>query len=191
MGGPYTPRSLAYTNWNNNSFDFSDQSRASFIAELSWGIKLFTAGPTSFFLSEGLAYSNMTLRVPARLTNSAGGNPNVTLHLFALDSRIMQAWETCPLPRLIPFWEGGVQYTLYNQTGASDLVAAEGSAASFVAGLGFRFWLNRPQSLDGDHPGRYHDIPLFLTVKGNHIFPNNAGFDPGNTTALAGITAGL
>jgi hypothetical protein len=190
--GPYTPKNISFTNWNNNSFDYSDQTRSTFLAELGWSIQLFEVGPTSLYFSEGLAFSTMSLKLaPNLLSNPAPGTSSVTFHMFGFDSRLMQAWETCPLEALVPYWDFGVQYTLYNQSGASDLVAGEGSASNLVAGLGLRYWVNRSSSISREYPGHYKSIPIFLTAKFNRIFSNSAGFDPAGSTVVGGLSVGL
>jgi hypothetical protein len=188
--GPYTPRSIAFTNWNNNTFDYTDQAHSTFLAELGWGIELFNTGPVSYFLTESLAYSNSTYKLPASLLSNPG-NMSITVHLLGFDTRLQLAWNDLLKGTLTPFLDAGVQYTLYNQSGSSDLVSGEGSAANLAAGLGLRYWVNRSSSVRGDFPGRYMAIPIFLTAKLNKIFTNNSGVDLANTTILGGITVGL
>lgn len=190
QAGPYSPRAISFTNWNNNSFDFSDQSRNTFLAELGWGMRMFTAGATSFSFSESLAYSSMSLNVPTGKLSGAA-NPKVTFQMFGFDTRLVHAWDSFPLPELVPFWEGGFQVTLYNQAGSSDLVAGEGSATNLAAAVGLRYWVNRDAALNREFPGRYSALPVFVTAKLNKVFPNNAGFDAACTTVMGGLSVGL
>lgn len=190
QAGPYRPQSIRFTNANNNSFNYDEPSRGSFVAELGWGIQLFRAGGTAFHLSESLSYANFRHKLPTSFAANPG-NTSVTFHLFGFDTRLSQSWETCPLASIVPFWEGGVLFSLYSQSGASDLVSAEGSTTNAVAGVGLRFWLNRADSINPTFSNRYNALPVFISAKVNHIFSNGSGVDPANTTVLGGVSVGL
>ncbi|MBI3541958.1 MAG: hypothetical protein HY075_01605 [Deltaproteobacteria bacterium] len=190
QAGPYKPKSVAFTNWNNNSFTYDDAALSTYLAQLGWSIQMFRVGGTAFYFGENLAYSSFSLKLPQSLAANPG-NQSVTMHMFGFDTRLAQAWETFPVAAIVPFWEGGFQYTLYNQSSPSDLTAGEGSATNLVAGLGLRIWVNRAASLSTEFPNRYQALPVFITAKINQIFSNKSGVDPSATSVLGGVSIGL
>lgn len=190
QAGPYKPRAVTFTNWNNNTFVYDDATLQSVMIQLGWGVQLFRKGGSSFYLNENLAYSSFRLKLPENFAANPG-NLSVTLRFFSFDTRLSQAWETFPVKALIPFWEAGFLYTLYSQLGTSDLLNGEGTAINFVAGAGLRYWINQPSSLGTEFAGRYAALPIFLTAKLNQIFRNSSSVDPSATTFLAGLAIGL
>lgn len=188
--GMHSPQSIAFTNWNNYSFNFNDQKKEAASFELGWEMAVFAVGKTTFYISETVSVSSFSLKLPpGSITNTGGLSANFAL--FGMDSRIGQAWEGFPVAWIKPFWDAGYRFSLYNQTGSSELVAGEGSAGNWTAGLGMRFWVNRGASINSEFPGRYIQLPIFLTAKLSRIFPNRAGVDPGATTISAGLSVGL
>lgn len=190
QAGPFKPRSIQFTNWNNNSFNYDSTALNSFMVELGWGIELTKIGGTALSLTPNIGYSAFSLKLPPTLTANPG-NVSVSLHMFNIDTRLAQSWQTFPIEWIVPFWEAGYQLSLYNQTSTSDLTAGEGTASNFVAAAGLRFWLNRSASLNSEFPNRYITLPVFLTAKVNRIFSNNAGVDPASTSVLGGVSVGL
>lgn len=188
--GPYKPKSISFTNWNNNSFTYDDSTLNAFSAQLGWGMNLYKNDDIAIIFNESLDYSNFTYKLPADLAANPG-NVSVSMHMFSFDSRLQVAWNNSPVLSLIPFAEGGYMVTLWNQNGPTDLTAGEGTAGNLVAGAGLRFWLNRAASLNHEFPSRYSALPIFITAKVNQVFSNNAGVDPGATSVLGGLSVGL
>ena len=188
--GPYKPKSIAFTNWNNNSFNYDSATLSTFQTQLGWGIQMFRAMGSAFYFQENITYANFSHKLPADLTANPG-DVSVTMHMFGFDTRLSQSWETFPVSSLVPFWDAGVLLTLYSQNGPTDLTNGEGTTTNLAAGAGFRYWINHGASLNREFPNRYEALPIFLTVKLNKIFSNNGGMDPAATSLLGGVTIGL
>ncbi len=188
--GPFKPKSISFTNWNNNTFNYDSNSMSSMAYQLGWDIQMFRLGGSAFYFQENLSYANFTYKLPADFTANPG-NVSVTMHMFGFDTRLMQSWESFPISSLTPYWDAGALITLYNQNGASDLTAGEGTSTNMVAGLGLRYWLNHAASMNKEFPSRYQALPIFLTAKLNQIFSNHAGVDPSSTSVLGGLSIGL
>lgn len=188
--GPYKPKSINFTNWNNNSFNYDDTALSSFTAQLGWAMSVVKTDHFMFSLSESLDYSNFNYALPATMAANPG-NVSVSMHMFSFDTRIQQSWTSSPILSIIPFWEAGYMISLWNQNGVDDLTAGEGTAGNFVAGLGVRYWINRSASLNHEFPNRYSALPVFITAKVNQIFSNNGGVDPADTTVVGGLSIGL
>jgi hypothetical protein len=191
QAGPFHPDSVAFSN-GSYDFDYHDDSLRSFMVEAGWSAQLLRFGRLGGNLSfeENLVYSNFSADSNSITAASATGN-SVSVNMLGFDTRLLYSFDAFPWHRLIPFVDGGYQYTLYYQSGASDLESAQGGVGNFVAGGGFRFWLNRDSSLSADHVNRLGSFPIFITAKVNRIFPTDGSLNLASTTCLGGISIGL
>lgn len=184
--GTFTPRSAVISN-GTYSFDYGSGTTSTFLVETGWGIRLYKG----FYLQENIAYSRFSGNTSS--VNTSGGVPDSSLsvNLIGIDTRAAYEVDRFPVRWIIPFIEGGFQYTFYSQTGSSDLDSVQGGTVNFVGGAGVRLWVNRSASLNTDLKGTYSTIPVFVTVKWNSIFPNGSALDLANSGLQAGVSVGL
>jgi hypothetical protein len=188
QAGPFRPASLVLSN-GSYVFDYNATSLDSYMVEAGWAARLLGLGG-SWFLEENLAFSSFSGALKPLQTSTAAPE-TLSAYLLGLDSRVMWAWDWFPWKSLIPFVDGGVQWSFYYQSGTSDLESTQGNIANFVAGAGARLWLNRASSMSQDHVNRFAAFPLFITAKVNHIFPQDNGVNLSSTDFMAGLSVGL
>jgi hypothetical protein len=181
--GQFRPQSLQIAN-GIYSFNYGNQT-SSFMGEAGWAIQLLhTYG--SFFFEENLAFStfsgNAIQNQGSNLQISSG---SYSLYLFGFDTRLMYAADWFPVKWVIPFADGGYQYTVYDQSASSGVESVQGGVGNFVAGGGLRLWLNRGSSLSGG------STPLYLSAKFNKIFSNSGSLDLASTSFFGGVSLGL
>ena len=182
QAGKYHPNAISISN-SNAKYDYSGNTLDSYLIEPGISMKLFHfLGAVS--IEENLAIS--TFKGGLSSDGSA-----LSLFTMGADTRLKHSWEWFPLRALIPYIEGGYQYTFYSQNGSSDLEAAQGSIGNFVAGAGFDIWLNEMFSPSHDHVNKYGSVPLFLTTKLNHVFSTGSDVDLGSTSVLVGLSIGI
>jgi hypothetical protein len=188
QAGMVNPRSVAISN-GDYDFQYGGKGSSSTMVEVGWSIKLFEF-LGSWHLEEGLNYMNFsgTANYSIRGTTET---PSLRLNVLGLDTRFMYSMDWFPWKRMVPFLDGGYQVSFYSQSSTSDLESASGSSGNFVGGAGLRFWLNRGNYTNGDFVSHVESIPIFLTVKYNHIFPNHLGLDLASDSYLAGLQLGL
>jgi hypothetical protein len=188
QGGLFHPASVNISN-GSYAFQYAGNSLNSYLIEAGWSANLFHfLGEFSF--EENFGYTNFSgvVQTPAA---SMGQKEKLTVNVFGIDTRIMHSWDWFPIHAIIPFWDAGAQYTLYYQSGASDLDSVQGGVWNPVAGFGLRFWLNRSSSLSHDYVNRLSSLPIFLTLKVNDIFPSPGGINLAGISYLGGINVGL
>jgi hypothetical protein len=180
--GQYHPQS---TQISNGTYNFDYGTGHTFTGELGWALKLMEPGAHfgAFYLEEGLAFSSFSGNIQTNPSVQLSAN-SYSLYLFGLDSRVMYAAEWFPWKSLVPFADGGYQYTFYYQPGSSGLESVNGGVGNFVAGGGARLWLNRDGSIRGA-------MPIFITAKVNRIFPQANTLNLASTSFLGGLTLGL
>ena len=185
--GPFRPGSLAISN-GSYSFKYGDDSLDSYLVELGWSARLFHL-LGSVYIKENLAMTRFAGTVQGGQAGTDGQTMSVSL--IGFDTRISHEWDWFPWKSVIPYIDGGYQYTLYYQSGSTDLESAQGGVGNAVAGAGVRLWLNRSSSESSDHVKRYSAFPIFLTASVNRIFANPAGLNLDSTSFMGGVTFGL
>lgn len=185
--GPIHPGSLDISN-GSYDFRYGDASLDSYLLEIGWSANLFHF-LGSVHLKESLALTRFSGGVQG--SQIGAGDQTMAVNLIGFDTRISHDWDWFPWKSLVPFVEAGYQYTLYYQSGSSDLESAQGGVGNAVAGAGLRLWLNRSASLSGDHVNRYAAFPVFLTARVNRIFTNPGGLDLASTSFMGGVSFGL
>jgi hypothetical protein len=188
QAGAFRPDSVALSN-GSYAFDYGHDSLGSFLAEAGWSARLFRFHG-AFSIEENLAFTTFSADSNSISASSVTGN-SITVNMLGFDTRLMYSIDVFPWKRLIPFVDAGYQYTLYYQSGASDLESVQGGVGNFAAGGGLRFWLNRDSSLAADHVNRFSSFPFFITAKVNRIFPQSGPINLSSTTLLGGISVGL
>lgn len=189
QAGPFHPSSISLSN-GSYAFDYNNDSLDSYMVEVGWSARVFKLFG-SWSAEENLAFSSFSGALQPLQGAAASTTQNLSAYMMGLDSRIMWNMDWFPWQSLIPFLDGGYQYTFYYQSGSSDLQSSQGGVGNFVAGGGLRLWLNRATSISDDHVNRFAAFPLFLTAKINHIFPEDNGVNLGSTDFMAGISVGL
>jgi hypothetical protein len=187
--GPLEPKSAVISN-GSYAFNYGQAAQKSFLIEAGWSARLFWLFG-GFYLNENFAYSQLS---GSPNSNAIGGANDTTLtaNLFGFDTRLTYAAEWFPVHWIIPFAEGGYQYTFYNQSGSVDLDSASGGVGNMVAGAGLRFWLNRTNSQPTDTVHNHQALPIFLSFKWNRIFSNNAdSLNLADSSYQGGISLGL
>jgi hypothetical protein len=180
-GGYFRPdrveiRNLDYT------YAYDTDARTSFQLRLSDALRVVRFGGQSLYVQAGVSYSLMRMRLPASYAGNPG-NQSLSLNLFGLEARLSHAWESCPIRALIPFWDAGYRYTYYEQSGPSELEAADGGVGNVVVGGGLRYWLNRPSSFE--HLQSWGGV--FLTARAEHIFNSGGPINLASTNFLGGL----
>lgn len=188
QAGPFQPKSAVISN-GSYAFDYGSATH-SFLLEAGWSARLFWAFG-NFYFNENFAYSQLSgVAPPASIAGNT--DSSLSVNLFGLDTRIVDAFEWFPVHWAIPFVEGGYQYTFYNQSGSVDLDSVSGGVGNPVAGAGVRFWINHQNSARADTVHAYESFPIFVTLKWNRIFPNSSnGLDLADSSVLGGLSVGL
>jgi hypothetical protein len=187
--GPLEPKSAVISN-GSYAFDYGQAAQKLFLVEAGWSARLFWLFG-GIYLNENFAYSQLS---GSPNGNAIGGSndQSLTANLFGFDTRLAYAAEWFPVHWIIPFAEAGYQYTFYNQSGSVDLDSASGGVGNPVAGAGIRFWLNRASSEPTDTVHNHQALPIFLSLKWNRIFSNNASsLDLADSSYQGGISLGL
>ena len=170
QAGPFQPKSAVISN-GSYAFDYGSATH-SFLLEAGWSAHLFWAFG-NFYFNENFAYSQLSgVAPPAAIAGNT--DSSLSVNLFGLDTRLVDAFEWFPVHWIIPFVEGGYQYTFYNQSGSVDLDSVQGGVGNPVAGVGVRFWMNHQSTTRIDAVHSYEAFPVFFTVKWNRIFPNSS-----------------
>ena len=180
--GTFRPRALGLSNSNYN-YEYQGASLNSYLVEAGWGIKLFHL-LGAFYLEEHLAFSSFKGSLP-------GTGDSLSLFMAGVDARLKHSWEWLPVRAVIPFVEGGYQYTFFTQSGPSDFESAQGTVGNFVAAGGVDLWLNAIFGVNQINIAKYNAIPVFLTAKVNRIFSKDTGINLDSTTFLAGLSIGI
>ena len=185
--GRFQPRSVTIGNGDYN-FQYGFDSTASALTEAGWSIRLSSLfGAGSLSLVENLGYTSFS----GSAINAAKASEDLHVNVLAIDSRFRYSADWLPWQYLIPFVDGGYQYSFYNQNGGSDLESAQGGVGNLVAGAGVRLWVNRWQFNHGDFETKYSAIPFFITVRYSHIYPNNQNLDMGSDVWMGGMEIAL
>ena len=183
--GRFAPDSLQLDN-GTYTFTYGNSEVdpvSSFLGELGWAPKLLSfAG--AFYLEENLCFSIFHGGAGQSAELPPLSNATYSLLLFGFDTRLMYAATWFPIRRLIPFADGGYQYTIYYQPGSSGFESAQGGVGNLAAGAGLRVWLNPASSMAGFPP-------FFISAKVNRIFPASNGVNLGSTSFLGGVSIGL
>lgn len=180
--GPFRPTAVSVSN-SNAQYDYTGSSLNSYLVEPGWSLKLFhLLGAVS--LQESLALSMFKANLP----NQAD---SISLFALGVDTRLRHSWEWFPVRAIIPFVEGGYQYTFYSQSGPSDFESAQGAVGNFVAGGGVDLWVNAMLGHSVDEVNRYSAIPVFVTAKINYVAPSASSVNLGSTSFLAGLSIGI
>jgi hypothetical protein len=180
----FRPQSVQIDN-GSYAFDYGKQI-SSFLGEVGWAGKLVDFHG-SFYFEENLAFSTFTGNISR---NSGGAQPSLgsssySLYLFGLDTRLMYAADWFPAKWLIPFIDGGYQYTAYYQPASTGLESVQGGVGNFVSGGGMRFWLNRRSSLENGNN------PIYLSAKYNKIFNSASSLNLASSSVLGGMSLGF
>jgi hypothetical protein len=188
QAGAMTPRQLTVSN-GDYSFNYDSASISSLTFQAGWAYQMFQLGGTWSF-EENLGYSSFS----GTSSTPIGGksqNEKLNLYVASLDTRIMYSATWLPWHRLIPFVDGGYQYSFYDQVGDSDLASAQGSTGNWTSGAGLRFWLNRGSFTSEDYAARFINTPIFLTAKVNWTYSNSTELDLGSRSYLFGVVVGI
>jgi hypothetical protein len=168
---PFSPASVAIDN-GSYRFDYGNQLR-SVLGELGWAGQLFRLGGAVSF-EENLAFTTFSGQSSA--TGSA-----YSLSFLGFDTRLMYSADWFPAKWLVPFVDGGYQYTLYYQSAPTGLESASGGVGNAVAGAGARLRLTRSTSTTA----------FYLSLKYNRIFAGSSSIDLGSSSAFGGLSLGL
>lgn len=188
QAGEFHPASVAISN-GSYSFNYSDEALQTYFVELGWAAKLFNV-LGGFYIEENLGFTTFNSAIASSSLPNSVGQP-LSLNLLGFDTRLMYAMEWFPWHSFIPFGEAGYQYSLYYQSGPSDLESAQGSVGNPVVGAGFRLWLNRGSSISSDHVSRFASVPVFLLAKYNRIFPTSSGLNLDSESFFGGLSIGF
>jgi hypothetical protein len=192
--GPIKPASASISK-GTYTFNYDSESVSSILLEVGGATRLFWL-VGAFYLNANLAFTRfngsfspeIAISLPSISQNNALG---LSVNFFGLDTRISHAWEWFPLNWLIPFVEAGYLYSLYSQFGSSDFDSVQGGTGNMVAAAGLRFWINPTASVRSEDTQSYFSLPIFLSLKWNHIFPNGQPLDLASSTILFGASFGL
>ena len=182
QAGRFHPTAIFISN-SGARYDYSNSTLDSYLVEPGISMKLFHL-LGAVYIEENLALSSFN----GNLSSNAG---SLSLYTMGLDTRIKHAWEWFPVHAIVPFIEGGYQYTFYSQNGPTDFESAQGSVGNFVAGAGFDIWLNEMLTRSQDHVNKYNVLPLFLSLRASRVFSNGSNVDLGSTSLLAGLGIGI
>jgi len=182
QAGSFRPTSISLSN-SQQKFDYVGNSLNSYLIEPGWGIKLFHL-LGAVYLQQNLFFSSFNATLP-------GQSDNLNLLMMGLDMRLRHSWEWFPVRAIVPFIEGGYQFTFYTQSGPSDFESANGLVGNMVAGAGFDFWINGIFPSEESVLGGYNSVPIFLTVKVSQIVAGNSPVNLGSTNYLVGLSVGI
>jgi hypothetical protein len=178
--GSFKPASVQIT---NGSYRFNyGNNISSYMGEAGWALRLFELGG-AFYIEENLAFAEFSGSAVENASVQPGGT-SYSMDLFGFDTRLMYAADWFPWKPLVPFIDGGYQYSIYFQPGTSGLDSVSGGVGNPVAAGGLRLWLNRAASLNGNHP-------VFLMAKVNRIFGTSNSVDLESTSFFGGVSFGL
>ena len=138
-------------------------------------------------LAEGLGYTAFT----GSAANANASSTSLRLNVLSVDTLVRYNADWFPWEYLVPFVEGGYQYSFYDQNGSTDLSSAQGSTGQFCYGAGLRFWVNRALFNTGDFEARFKSIPVFLTLRYDHVDTNYQMVDLGSDAWLGGLEIAL
>jgi hypothetical protein len=188
QAGPFQPKSAVISN-GSYAFDYGSATK-SFLLEAGWSTHLFWAFG-NFYFNENFAYSQLSgVAPPAAIAGNT--DSSLSVNMFGFDTRLVDALEWFPVRWIIPFFEGGYQYTFYSQSGSVDLDSVQGGVGNPVAGAGLRFWVNRRDSGRVDTVHAYESFPVFVTLKWNRVFSNSSnGLNLADSSVLGGLSIGL
>ncbi|MEO5968957.1 MAG: hypothetical protein ABIQ95_03445 [Bdellovibrionia bacterium] len=192
--GPIKPASASISK-GTYAFNYDSGSTNSILLEVGGATRLFWLWG-ALYLNASLAFTRFNgsfspetaISLPSISQNNI---VDLSVNFFGLDTRVSHAWEWFPVTWLIPFIEAGYLYSLYSQFGSSDFDSVQGGTGNLVAAAGFRFWLNPSASVRSEDTLSYFSLPIFLSLKWNHIFPNGQPLDLGGSTLLFSASFGL
>ena len=185
---PFHPRSLAISN-GDYEFNYGSNLQSSYEIEATWAMRLFRLFGT-FSFSQGLAFAGASATSDTTV-HGVEDSGQVSLMMMILDSRLVYSADWFPWRVIVPFVSGGYQYSLYYQSGRSDLESAEGGAGNIVGSAGARIWLNRGRIESGDYGHRFSTSALYLTLRTDWVMANNQAMDLGERTYFAGLALAL
>ena len=179
--GSFHPQSISISN-SDQRFDYSSHQLDSYAVEPQWSVKIFHF-LGAFSISEGLPISLFSG------TLSTGGS-SVSLFTLGADTRLKYSMEWLPLTWIIPFLEAGYQYTLYRQSGETDLESVVGSTGNWAIGAGIDLWVNGVFNNGADRV-EHGSTPIFLTVKFNRLLPSASNVNLGYSSLVLGFGLGI
>ncbi|MDB5039136.1 MAG: hypothetical protein JWQ35_2664 [Bacteriovoracaceae bacterium] len=183
MAGAFQPSSIELKNLDY-TYRYDDDSKSSFVVEISRDFRLFKTLGQAFYINLSFNYSLLRMRLPSDYPGNLG-RQSLNLNLFGMAARVEDSWENFPWKRLVPFLDGGFQYTYYSQSGLSDIETVDGGVGNFVLGGGLRFWMNPSTSLESKVD---FSLPVFLLAKVNHMFGTDSALNLESTSFLGGLT---
>ena len=152
----YSPQSAVISN-GTYSFDYGSGTTSTFIVSTGWGIRLYKG----LYFQENIAYSRFSGNTSSVSTSGGVPDSSLSVNLIGLDTRLAYAIDRFPVGWIIPFVEGGFQYTFYSQS------RIFGSRLPSKAELKLCRWSGNSTlgkssaSLNTDLKGTYTTIPCF------------------------------